>query len=153
MGIREERLARAASMPHRAAAGENSIDARLESTIGRFYFQGLISESEFQAGVRYGKIIIDYLQAIDCPAPYGNGFDELAENVCFQRKILASQSRQILKDAAAASGTPQAQVISAVDALTVYAEAPSGEAQMRALRIGLRALAHGSNVIPLHRTK
>jgi len=149
MGIREERLARAGTMPHRAIAGENSIDARLESTIGRFFFRGFITEPEFQAGIRYGEIILDYLQSIDAPTPYGRGFDDLSDEACFKRKLMASQSRQILKDAASAAKTRHTKVIAAVDRLTVYGEPPRSDAEMRALRIGLRALAHGSNIISL----
>lgn len=150
MGIREERLARAASMPHRKDAQEDSIDTRLESTIGRFYFQGHITEPEFQAGVRYGQICLDYLQSIDAPTPYGNGFRDLPDDDCFVRKIMMAQSRQILKDAAAASTRISARrVIAAVDRLAVYGEGPRSLEEFKALRVGLRALAHGSNVVKL----
>lgn len=151
MGIREERLARAVSMPHREFANEQSNDERLESTLGRFFFDGKITASEFDAGIRYGQIVLDYLQSIDAPAPFGRGFEDLTEDACFKRKIIAAQSRQVLKDAAKTSGTPESGLITAIDRLCVYGEAPRTDLEMKAARVGLRALAHGSNIIPFAR--
>jgi hypothetical protein len=137
-------------MPHRRNQGD-ALDARLESTIGRYFLHGFITEPEFQAGVRYGEIVLDYLQSVDAPQPYGDGFGDLSNDACFVRKMAAAQSRQILKDAAKASRTSPTLVISAVDRLTVYGDPPRDEKETRALHIGLRALAHGSNVIPFSR--
>ncbi len=146
MGIRE-RADRAAEMPHRKQFTDQ-LDARLESTIGRFYLQGLISEAEYDAALTYGRIVLDYLRSIEAPAPYGADSAELEDEVCLRRKILCSQAREVLKQAAQVVGVPPARIIASVDRLTVYGEAPRNKQESEYLRIGLRALARGSNVVP-----
>lgn len=184
MGIREQldREVLAAHMPHRSVA--NPLDTRLESTLGRFCYHNLISQEEFEAGVRYGQIVLAYLQSIDAPDPYGQGFDavpgsrwvstvppegyghsgdqrrgegifrqrdDFSDDECFRRKILCAQGRQVLKDAARAANMRGTSVIAAVDNLAVYGQSPKNDSEMRALHVGLRALARGSSVIPFAR--
>ncbi len=151
MGIREqvERFDRAGAMPHRSTAGDNRLDARLESTLGRLYFDGYISEAEYDAGIRYGRIALLYLQSIDAPEPYGDGDDlrQFTDDECFKRKIIYSQARTILKSA----GQNCAR---AVDRIAIYGEAPRDGVEWLAMRAGLKALAgeqeiRGFNVVPL----
>jgi hypothetical protein len=174
MGFRE-RDDRAAEMPHRKWHTDPT-DKRLECSLGVLFLQGIISEPEYQAGLSYGQVMTDYLQTVDAPAPYGNGFDdlpdgsrfqgrklpvtsgnnvwrglpsyrdslaELSEDLCFRRKVRCSEKREILKRAAQIAGVPQSQVITAVDRVAVYGEDVRSERELRALHVGLKALAGG----------
>ena len=144
LGIREGRddqLDRAAAMPHRSFAGVDRLDARLECTIGRLFFAGMITESQYHAGIRYGSGALEYIESIDAPDPYGADLDALTQDACYDRKIYISRARDVLRRAAAKDKIPARNVIDAVDAVTIYGESPGGEKAWRALRIGLSALA------------
>ncbi len=141
VGIRESRddqLDRAAAMPHRQLAGDNRLDARLEHTVGRLFFEGTITATQYRAGLRYGELVLMYLESIGAPAPYGGDTGALQDDECYRRKILMAQARDILSRAAVAHNIPPRQVIRAVDRVTVYSESPN---DLRALRVGLSALA------------
>lgn len=134
LGIRDERLDRAAKMPHRSFAGDNRLDARLESEFGRLFFGGLISQPEYYAGVRYANIVLMYLLTTDAPEPYGTNYIEaLEDDECFRRKADMSAAREVLK-----SGGPRC--ITVVDRVAVYEE-PLRDGELDILRAGLRALA------------
>lgn len=120
-------------MPHRSFAGDNRLDARLESEIGRLFFEGVISEREFDAAVRYAKIILLYLATTDSPSPYGNEYLwNIADDYCFQRKMDMAAARVVLKDV-----HPRCERI--VDRVAVYDE-PLRDGELQFLKIGLRAL-------------
>ncbi len=136
-------------MPHRSTAGDNRLDARLESSLGRLHLGGYISEPEFDAGIRYGRIALLYLQSIDAPEPYGDGDNlrSLTDDECFKRKLIYSQARQILRSAG-----KRCQI--AVDRIAIYGEMPRDPREWYAMRDGLKALAgnsevKGFNIIPL----
>lgn len=135
-------------MPHRRGFA-TAADEKLESTLGRFYVRGLITQSQFDAGIRYAGIVLDYLRSVGAPAPYGGNIDDLTDDQCFQAKIQFSQAREILKGAAPAG--QEKAMIAAVDRLAVYGEDIKSFEEMGLLRVGLQALAHGSNVIPFSR--
>ena len=148
LGIREDRdnqLDRAAAMPHRKTAGIDPLDARLESTVGRLFLNGLISESQYDAGLKYGRIILDYLESIEAPQPYGNVDSSRAieDDKCFKRKLSACQAREIIKRAAQWHSLRVTSVIAVVDDLAVYGIAPdlNDPRAWRRLRVGLSALA------------
>ncbi len=94
LGLREEdeRLDRAAHMPHRAFAGENRLDPRLESELGRLCFRGLISRSQYEAGVRYGNFVLLYLRSIGAPDPYGGDvYEETGQHTVINWHSLANE--------------------------------------------------------------
>jgi hypothetical protein len=138
MGIREniERLERAAQMPHRNHAGDNRLDARLSSQLGRLYFSGDITEAEYEAGIRYAGIVLKYLQSIDSPAPYGGELSNIEDDGCLRMKINFSAAHSVLKRAG--KGCTRF-----VDKVAVYDEPLSGNDNLglEALRRGLRSLA------------
>src|SRR5690349_8418731 len=98
MGLREQReqFDRAASMPHRNHAGDNRLDARLESRLGRLYFDGQITEPEYEAGARYATIALLWLESSEAPDPYGSD-DFIRDGECMRRHLAMSQARTILK--------------------------------------------------------
>ncbi len=133
VGIRE-RLDRAAEMPHRKLAGDNRLDARLESKLGRLFFEGAITKNEYEAGVRYSEIALNYLSSIDAPDPYGSELGPMWDDACFHRKIMFASAKKVLKMAGSRCDV-------AVDRVAVYDEAPRGDCELSALRSGLMALA------------
>ena len=134
MGIRDERLDRAAEMPHRAFAGDDRLDVRLESEFGRMFFTGKISKPEYEAGVRYANIVLLYLNTTDAPEPYGNDYlDDLWDEECLGRKLSMAAAKQILKGV-----DPRCSHV--VDRVVVY-DGPLNHGEMALLRAGLRALA------------
>ncbi len=140
MGIRDERLDRerldrAAHMPHRSFAGDNRLDARLESEFGRLSFHNRISKSEYQAGCDYAELVLDYLRTTDAPEPYGNEYiANIADDVCFRRKMDLAAARIVLKSAG-----PKCLYV--VDRVAVYGEPLRDGDEIEILRAGLRALA------------
>lgn len=132
MGIREGPIDRAALMPHRKPAGDDRLDARLATAIGRLYFWGRINEAQFNAGTRYAQVALEYLASIDAPAPYGNGFDDLNEDEAFKRRLAYNQARHLMR-------TNESR--RAVDKLTIYEEVPADDREWQHLRNGLSALA------------
>lgn len=112
-------------------------DAALESTLARLCFDGYLSEPEYHAGMRYGQIALRYLESIDAPAPYGEGDElrHLTDEQCFQRKIVYSQTCEILRQAGKGCKT-------AVDRLAVYGESPRDGREWADLKQGLRALGN-----------
>ena len=145
LGIREGRddqLDRAAAMPHRSTAGDNRLDARLECTVGRLYFDGRITEAQHNAGLKYGNLMLEYLESIEAPSPYGGNSQDYSDDSCYHRNIVMAQAREILRVAAKRSGLPSRDVILAVDRVAIYEESPPNDADSwKALRIGLSALA------------
>lgn len=134
MGIRDERLDRAAQMPHRSFAGDNRLDARLDSELGRLFFGGSISTTEYQAGVRYANIVLLYLATTDAPSPYGNDYlDDVADEECLRRKIDMAAAKEVLRKTGRRCGV-------VVDRVAVYEQAIA-DSELDFLRIGLRALA------------
>jgi hypothetical protein len=120
-------------MPHRKLAGDNRLDARLESGLGRLYFDGKISQDEYEAGVRYARFGLEYLETIDSPDPYGGELAEIDEEVCLRRKINFIAARKVLKDDLGRWGAV------VVDRVVIYDE-PVRLGDLEVLRAGLRAL-------------
>jgi hypothetical protein len=109
-------------------------DEHFASEIGGLYRQGAITHSEYDAGAKYGKIILDYLKTIDAPEPYSNGrCEEFADEVCLGRKLKMAAAREILKGL-------DPRVAKVVDRVTVYGEG-LGSNELPLLRAGLRALS------------
>lgn len=134
MGIRE-RVDCAASMPHRAVVPvKDQLDSRLESVLGRLFFNGEIDKAEFLAGQKYGEIALAYLQSIEAPSPYGCEVLSLLDDECFRRKIRYAQAVSILREAGKG-------VACAVDRVVVYDEAVRSAAELKSLVAGLSALA------------
>ena len=93
LGIREGRddqLDRAAAMPHRSTAGDNRLDARLECTVGRLYFDGRITEAQHNAGLKYGNLMLEYLESTRGSrarmAGTANVSGLVAHDSCYHRK-------------------------------------------------------------------
>lgn len=124
MGVRE--------LPHRVT------DEHLVSEIGGLYAQGVITLSEYEAGIKYGTIVLNYLKTIDAPSPYSNGrceeFPEQPEDICLKRKLAMAAARQVLKDL----NNPKCAKV--VDRVAVYGE-PVYQDDIPLLRAGLRALS------------
>lgn len=133
MGIREEQLLRAAQMPHRNLAGDNRLDARLESELGRLYFDGKINQDEYEAGVRYSSFALQYLETIDAPKPYGGELASFEDEACLGRKINFLAARRTILDGA---GKRCAVVI---DRIAIYDE-PLRNGELPILREALTAL-------------
>lgn len=110
-------------------------DEHLASEIGSLYVNGVITLIEYEAGVRYGKIVLDYLKTVDAPAPYSSDrCESYADETCLRRKVGMAAVRTILRDA----GTTKC--IRVVDRVAVYGE-PVYADEIALLRTGLRALA------------
>jgi len=123
-------------MPHRLLAGDNRLDARLASKLGRLFYSGAISEPEYEAGVRYGTIILTYLATTDAPAPYGDDYlDDISDDQALKRKIDMAAVRAVLQDA-------DRKCMRVVDRICVYDEDIEPE-DVGLLLIGLRALSGG----------
>jgi hypothetical protein len=120
-------------MPHRSLAGDNRLDDRLASEIGRLYFGGFVTKSEYEAGVRYSNIVLLYLRTTDAPSPYGTTSIDIADDQCFRRKIDMAAARDVLK-------AVDKSCVRIVDRVTVYEE-PLRDGELILLRSGLRALA------------
>ncbi len=149
MGIRDEkrneklereRLDRAAHMPHRSFAGDNRLDARLESEFGRLFFHGLITKWEYEAGIEYASIVLMYLLTTDAPEPYGNEFTSIVDDLCFRRKMNLAAAREVLKPCGM-------RCLRIVDRVTVY-EQPLRDGELEILKMGLRALAGETVILP-----
>lgn len=112
-------------------------DEHLASELGGLCIQGAITHSEYDAGAKYGKIILDYLKTIDAPEPYSNGrceeFPDEPVDVCLERKLKMAQAREILKKL-------DKRVSGIVDRVAVYGEGLR-EGELPLLRQGLRALS------------
>jgi hypothetical protein len=118
----------------RELPGGRFTDEHFASEIGGLYRQGAISHSEYDAGARYGKIILDYLKTIDAPSPYSNGHcEEFADEVCLGRKLKMAAAREALRGL-----DPRCAKV--VDRVTVYGEG-LGPDELPLLRAGLRALS------------
>ncbi len=123
-------------MPHRAPAGESSLDTRLESELGRLFFNYRISKIEYEAGVRYANIVLMYLLTTDAPEPYGrDDLESLNDDVCESRKLNMSAAKAVLKQF-------DRRVTNAVDRVAVYDQAIR-DGELESLRRGLLALAGG----------
>lgn len=128
-----ERLDRAASMPHRKHAGDNRLDARLASPLGRLFFSGEITQPQYEAGIRYGLIGLRWLQSIDAPEPYGIELGPLDEDLCFRRKLAYAQVRTIVRDVSVCCAR-------VVDRIAIHEQEPRSDFELAILRLGLRAL-------------
>ncbi len=132
-------------MPHRSLAGDNRLDVRLESEIGRLFFKGVITKSEYEAGIRYANIVLLYLNTTDAPSPHGNkNINQIADDECLRRKIDLSAARHVLK--------PYGRdILRVLDRIAVYDQPLNDDSELDTLRIGLRALAgesSGATIIP-----
>lgn len=142
MGLRE-RLDRAAEMPHRKPAGDNRLDARLSSELGRLFFSGEISEAEYEAGVKYAKLGLEYLESTDAPKPYGGelysdngmptGIIPVSDDECLRRKIDFMAAKKVLKPVG-----KRCEIV--VDRVCIYDEPIRDDLERHALRAGLKAL-------------
>lgn len=121
MGVRER--------PHRVS------DEHLVSEIGSLYRQGVITLSEYEAGVKYGAIILEYLKTIDAPSPYSSErCESFPDEICIRRKLATATARQVLKN------LNNPKCASVVDRVAVYGE-PVYADDIPHLRQGLRALS------------
>ena len=71
--IEDPRLATALSNPLRrkyAAKGHDPLDPLIECPLGRMRLDGLISQAEYEAGVRWRKIYQDWLHSMGAPNPF-----------------------------------------------------------------------------------
>lgn len=110
-------------------------DEHLVSEIGGLYRDGVITLSEYEAGIKYGKVVLNYLKTIDAPSPYSGGTcEEFSDDICIQRKLAMASARQVLKD------LKNPKCANAVDRVTVYGE-PVYADDIVHLRQGLRALS------------
>jgi len=110
-------------------------DEHLASEIGSLYVQGIITLIEYEAGLRYGKVILEYLKTIDAPAPYSSErCESYDDDTALKRKVNMAAARQVLKSL----NNPKCARI--VDRVTVYGE-PVYADDIPVLRTGLRALA------------
>src|SRR5258708_20720515 len=75
--LRLIRHAAAQDQPHRRqiAKGDNLLDTRLESPIGRLAFKGIISTAQYDAAVTFRNIALVYLQSIGAPYPFVESID------------------------------------------------------------------------------
>lgn len=110
------------------------LDELRVSEIGRLRQLGLISQVEYEAGIRYGNIMLLYLASIDAPEPYGGDLDSLADDVCFKRKMDVAAAKTILRECG-----PECSKI--VDRVTVYDEPTHDDEEFDLLKSGLRGLA------------
>jgi hypothetical protein len=115
-------------------AGFQDLDELRVSEIGRLRKLGSISHSEYEAGVRYCNIMLQYLASIDAPEPYGGDIGSLSDDVCFGRKMAVAAAKTILREIG-----PKCMRI--VDRVCVYDGPISDETEMELLRAGLRALS------------
>jgi hypothetical protein len=121
-------------MPHRNFAGDYRLDARLVSELGRLFFKNVISQAEHDAGITYHKWAIAYLETLDGPEPYCDGYlPSIADDECFRRKINFLSARDILKSAG-----PLCTKV--VDRVAIYDEPLRDDDEKKYLQIGLRAL-------------
>lgn len=98
MGIRDERLSVALQMPHRAFAVDECLDTRLVSEIGRLFFRGLLTKAQYDAGVRYGNIVLSYLATTDAPEPFGgDDLHRIEDEECLRRKLDMAAAREVLR--------------------------------------------------------
>lgn len=110
-------------------------DEHLVSELGGLYAQRAITLAEYEAGIDYGKIILNYLKTIDAPSPYSSErCESFPDDICIQRKLAMASARQVLKD------LHNPKIASVVDRVTVYGEPVYGD-DITHLRQGLQALA------------
>ena len=110
-------------------------DEHLVSEIGGLYAQGVISLAEYEAGIAYGKIVLNYLETIDAPRPYSTDrCESFPDEKCLARKLDMAAARQVLKD------LKNPKCAKVVDRVAVYGEPVYGE-EIQLLRAGLRALS------------
>ena len=110
-------------------------DEHLVSEIGSLYRGGVITLSEYEAGIKYGKVVLNYLETIDAPSPYSSErCESFSDEQCERRKLAMASARQVLKDLR----NPKAA--SVVDRVTVYGE-PVYADDIAHLRQGLQALS------------
>jgi hypothetical protein len=110
-----------------------ATDEHRASELGRLFLGKYISQREYDAGIDYGETIIDYLQTIDAPDPYGGDMASFTDEGCWDRKLKMAKAR-----AAVAKAGHKAAVI--VDRVTVYGEGLAPD-ELPLLRAGLRALS------------
>ncbi len=132
-------------MPHRSHAGDSRLDVRLESEIGRLFFRGMITESEYQAGIKYANIVLVYLNTTDAPSPYGNeNIAQIPDDECERRNIDVCAARYVLSPYGL-------DILKVLDRVAVYDQPLNDVSELDTLRIGLRALAgesSGATIIP-----
>lgn len=110
-------------------------DEHLASEIGKLYVDGVITLIEYEAGVKYGKIVLDYLKTIDAPSPYSNErCESFSDETCLNRKIAMASVRAVIRDL----NNPDCARV--VDRVAVYGE-PIYSADVVPLRLALRALS------------
>lgn len=159
----EQRVSAGAKQPHRKIArGEDVLDVRLESPLGRLNFLGKITKGEYEAGQRYREIAFDYLHAIGAPYPFVQS--QAAEfTIAGVMKMPTDQEcekreREYNGAYGALFRAGQRPAV-AVKRVAVYEENPRDDYDIDLVKIGLRALSEyftqanrvASNVIPFSR--
>ena len=117
-----------------ASLGAPVLDEIRVSEIGRLRRTGVLTQREYDAGVRYGNIMLLYLASIDAPCPYGGDLGNLSDDICFQRKMQVAAAKTILRDI-----SPRCMRV--VDRVTVYDEPVNDDLEIFILKKGLAALS------------
>lgn len=141
----EQRVASGARQPHRKVAkGDDVLDVRLETPLGRLSFLGKITKGEYEAGLRYRELAFDYLHSIGAPYPFEQSHDAEftiagvmrmpSDEECERREREYNRAYEALFR----SGQRPAV---AVKRMAVYEEQPRSPYDVDLLQIGLKALA------------
>ncbi len=124
-----ERVDLARQNPNRRDA-EYPLDPRLESLLGRMRVKNRITESEYQAGVKWRNSYTSYIHSIERP-------DDLTDDECENASEAYHRGIKILE----AKGK---RVLHAVNSIAVFEdpeELGDFEYTLKAAQIGLAALA------------
>jgi hypothetical protein len=133
----------AAAMPHRRGLGEQAVDQRAETELGRLVLRSTVDASLALAGETYLSLWRGYVFSLGGPQQLargdGHGFTcdgcETAERRkwcrCEFRRRIFLEARGILDDATRY----------AVEAVVLFDWRPADEERLRALRAGLELLA------------
>lgn len=112
------------------------------SPLGRLAHAGKITRAEYEAGVRWRSVYLDYLKSIGAPEPYGNSdesLDSYSDELCERLKESHRAGMKILEQCGK-------RVLHAVNAIAVFEEPEElgdFEFTARAAKVGLAALAKG----------
>jgi hypothetical protein len=157
----EQRLRTASKQPpRRIAKGEDVLDVRLESPLGRLNFIGKISKEQYEAGTRYRELAFRYLHAIGAPYPFEQsqpGDYTPAGLMQMPVDVEAENWEREYNRAYEALFRVGQRAAKAVKGIAVYERDVIDDFDFNCLTAGLRALAQHfagdrpSNVIPFSR--
>lgn len=137
----EYRVSVANCQPHRKIAkGEQALDVRLESPLGRLNFQAVISEDQYEVGKRYREIVGAYMATIEAPADLPPSLEKCA---------LIRDNYNAWFEALMRVGHRPTKMVSRV---VIYDEEPVDEYSIECLKIGLSALVRHQRAMQRDRT-